>query len=224
MEQTECCLGGIRLSGVLRPKQVASVGAQTKTRAWAFRLSSSCLSSVSHACCKWLPPPAVPYHTPLRARLSTPNNDPVARNAQYITNKNARPSVVSDNRRCQAAQAASGNANSSWSGSHVLPHMTLVASCGVFVIFRGAERFVFRARTDPKDAMPRRRCGEGRANITSSEAELNGRLRPSNRGRRHGVVAYPPPKAPEGIARWGAEPPVRTRIFVFQPGGLGWTG
>lgn len=87
MEQTECCLGGIRLSGVLRPKQVASVGAQTKTRAWAFRLSSSCLSSVSHACCKWLPPPAVPYHTPLRARLSTPNNDPVARNAQYITNK-----------------------------------------------------------------------------------------------------------------------------------------
>ena len=60
----------------------------TKTRAWAFRLSSSCLSSVSHACCKWLPPPAVPYHTPLRARLSTPNNDPVARNAQYITNKN----------------------------------------------------------------------------------------------------------------------------------------
>ena len=88
MEQTECCLGGIRLSGVLRPKQVASVGAQTKTRAWAFRLSSSCLASVSHACCKWLPPPAVPYHTPLRARLSTPNNDPVARNAQYITNKN----------------------------------------------------------------------------------------------------------------------------------------
>ena len=138
--------------------------------------------------------------------------------------ENARPSVVSDNRRCQAAQAASGNANSSWSGSHVLPHMTLVASCGVFVIFRGAERFVFRARTDPKDAMPRRRCGEGRANITSSEAELNGRLRPSNRGRRHGVAAYPPPKAPEGIARWGAEPPVRTRIFVFQPGGLGWTG
>ena len=180
--------------------------------------------------------------------------------------ENARPSVVSDNRRCQAAQAASGNANSSWSGSfsgglrgrsicqrflyacaariarrsisdssssaesgqllrtayysgtnertpfrsHVLPHMTLVASCGVFVIFRGAERFVFRARTDPKDAMPRRRCGEGRANITSSEAELNGRLRPSNRGRRHGVAA--------------AEPPVRTRIFVFQPGGLGWTG
>ena len=108
--------------------------------------------------------------------------------------------------------------------SHVLPHMTLVASCGVFVVFRGAERFVFRARTDPKDAMPRRRCGEGRANITSSEAELNGRLRPSNRGRRHGVAAYPPPKAPEGIARWGAEPPVRTRIFVFQPGGLGWTG
>ena len=88
MEQTECCLGGIRLSGVLRPKQVASVGAQTKTRAWAFRLSSSCISSVSHACCKWLPPPAVPYHTPLRARLSTPNNDPVVRNAQYITNKN----------------------------------------------------------------------------------------------------------------------------------------
>ena len=124
--------------------------------------------------------------------------------------ENARPSVVSDKRRCQAAQAASGNANSSWSGSHVLPHMTLVASCGVFVIFRGAERFVFRARTDPKDAMPRRRCGEGRANITSSEAELNGRLRPSNRGRRHGVAA--------------AEPPVRTRIFVFQPGGLGWTG
>ena len=94
--------------------------------------------------------------------------------------------------------------------SRVLPHMTLVASCGFFVIFRGAERFVFRARTDPKDAMPRRRCGEGRANITSSEAELNGRLRPSNRGRRHGVAA--------------AEPPVRTRIFVFQPGGLGWTG
>ena len=94
--------------------------------------------------------------------------------------------------------------------SHVLPHMTLVASCGVFVIFRGAERFVFRARTDPKDAMPRRRCGEGRANITSSESELNGRLRPSNRGRRHGVAA--------------AEPPVRTRIFVFQPGGLGWMG
>ena len=93
---------------------------------------------------------------------------------------------------------------------HVLPHMTLVASCGVFVVFRGAERSVFRARTDPKDAMPRRRCGEGRANITSSEAELNGRLRPSNRGRRHGVAA--------------AEPPVRTRIFVFQPGGLGWTG
>ena len=92
--------------------------------------------------------------------------------------------------------------------------MTLVASCGVFVIFRGAERFVFRARTNPKDAMPRRRCGEGRANITSSESELNGRLRPSNRGRRHGVATYPPPKAPEGIARWGAEPPVRTRIFV----------
>ena len=94
--------------------------------------------------------------------------------------------------------------------SRVLPHMTLVASCGVFVVFRDAERSVFRARTDPKDAMPRRRCGEGRANITSSEAELNGRLRPSNRGRRHGVAA--------------AEPPVRTRIFVFQPGGLGWTG
>ena len=108
--------------------------------------------------------------------------------------------------------------------SLVLPHVTLVAPCGVFVIFRDAERFVFRARTDPKDATPCRRCGEDRANITSNEAEPNGRLRPSNRSRRHGVAAYPPPKAPEGIARWGAEPPVRTRIFVFQPGGLGWTG
>ena len=39
MEQTECCLGGIRLSGVLRPKQVASVGAQTKSRAWPCGLA-----------------------------------------------------------------------------------------------------------------------------------------------------------------------------------------
>ena len=34
-------------------------------------------------------PPAVSYHTPVRVRLSTPNNDPVARNAQYITNRGA---------------------------------------------------------------------------------------------------------------------------------------
>ena len=31
-------------------------------------------------------PPAIPYHTPVRVSLSTPNNDPVSRNAQYITN------------------------------------------------------------------------------------------------------------------------------------------
>ena len=67
------CLGGIRLSGVLRPKQVASVGAQTKTRAWAFRLGSSCASGVSHARCKWLPATCSPYHTSIRARLSTPD-------------------------------------------------------------------------------------------------------------------------------------------------------
>ena len=66
------CLGGIRLSGVLRPKQVASVGAQTKTRAWAFRLGSSCASGVSHARCKWLPATCSPYHTSIRARLATP--------------------------------------------------------------------------------------------------------------------------------------------------------
>ena len=66
------CLGGIRLSGVLRPKQVASVGAQTKTRAWAFRLGSSCPSGVSHARCKWLPATCSPYHTSIRARLATP--------------------------------------------------------------------------------------------------------------------------------------------------------
>ena len=66
------CLGGIRLSGVLRPKQVASVGAQTKTRAWAFRLGSSCRSGVSHARCKWLPATCSPYHTSIRARLATP--------------------------------------------------------------------------------------------------------------------------------------------------------
>ena len=36
-------------------------------------------------------PPAVSYHTPVRVRLSTPNNDPVARNAQYITNRGANP-------------------------------------------------------------------------------------------------------------------------------------
>ena len=67
------CLGGIRLSGVLRPKQVASVGAQTKTRAWAFRLGSSCPSGVSHARCKWLPATCSPYHTSIRARLATPD-------------------------------------------------------------------------------------------------------------------------------------------------------
>ena len=43
--------------------------------------------------------------------------------------------------------------------SHALPHVTLVAPCGVFVIFRDAERFVFRARTDPKDATPCRPFG-----------------------------------------------------------------
>ena len=67
------CLGGIRLSGVLRPKQVASVGAQTKTRAWAFRLGSSWSSGVSHARCKWLPATCSPYHTSIRARLATPD-------------------------------------------------------------------------------------------------------------------------------------------------------
>ena len=66
------CLGGIRLSGVLRPKQVASVGAQTKRRAWAFRLGSSCRPGVSHARCKWLPATCSPYHTSIRARLATP--------------------------------------------------------------------------------------------------------------------------------------------------------
>ena len=76
------CLGGIRLSGVLRPKQVASVGAQTKTRAWAFQLGSSCRSGVSHARCKWLPATCSPYHTSIRARLSTPVRSllPVTRN------------------------------------------------------------------------------------------------------------------------------------------------
>ena len=67
------CLGGIRLSGVLRPKQVASVGVQTKTRAWAFRLGSSWSSGVSHARCKWLPATCSPYHTSIRARLATPD-------------------------------------------------------------------------------------------------------------------------------------------------------
>ena len=76
------CLGGIRLSGVLRPKQVASVGAQTDHRAWAFRLGSSWFSGVSHARCKWLPATCSPYHTSMRARLSTPVRSllPVTRN------------------------------------------------------------------------------------------------------------------------------------------------
>ena len=43
-----------------------------------------------------VPPPAAPYHTSVRVRLSTPNNDPVARNAQYITN---RMSTGGDNKR-----------------------------------------------------------------------------------------------------------------------------
>ena len=103
--------------------------------------------------------------------------------------------------------------------SHVLPHMTLVASCGVFVIFRGAERFVFRARTDPKDAMPRRRCGEGRANVTSSEAELNGRLRPSNRGRRHGVAAYPRRRRPKGSLDGVRSRPFGREFSCFSPEG-----
>ena len=67
------CLGGIRLSGVLRPKQVASVGAQTNLRAWAFRLGSSWSTGVSHARCKWLPATCSPYHTSIRARLATPD-------------------------------------------------------------------------------------------------------------------------------------------------------
>ena len=55
--------------------------------------------------------------------------------------------------------------------SLALPRVTRIAPCGVFVTFRDAKRFVFRARTNPKDA--------------------------------------------------AAKPPVRTRIFVFQPEGLG---
>ena len=107
--------------------------------------------------------------------------------------------------------------------SHVLPHVTFVASCGVFVIFRDAERFVFRARTDPKDATPRRRCGEVRANITSSEAELDGRLRPSNRSRRHGVAAAEPPFgrefscfSPEGSTERDDKPPFQRRKTRFS--------
>ena len=102
------CLGGIRLSGVLRPKQVVSVGAQTRNRAAASRLGSRRFPSVSHACAaSGYRPPAVPYHTPVRVRLSTPNNDPVTRNAQYITNTtvsfdcivSARPSPAHDHIR-----------------------------------------------------------------------------------------------------------------------------
>ena len=47
--------------------------------------------------------------------------------------ENARPSVVSDNRRCQAAQAASGNANSSLHGAAVRLELRLDEPdlCGV---------------------------------------------------------------------------------------------
>ena len=49
------------------------------------------------------------------------------------------------------------------------PHVTRIAPCGVFVSFRDAERFVFRARTDPKDATLCRRCGEGRGHASAIE-------------------------------------------------------
>ena len=60
-----------------------------------------------------------------------------------------------------------------------LPRVTRIAPCGVFVTFRDAKRFVFRARTNPKDAAPCRRRGEGRANSVSNEAKPNGRMLPS---------------------------------------------
>ena len=63
--------------------------------------------------------------------------------------------------------------------SLALPRVTRIAPCGVFVTFRDAKRFVFRARTNPKDAAPCRRRGEGRANSVSNEAKLNGRMLPS---------------------------------------------
>ena len=84
------CLGGIRLSGVLRPKQVASVGAQTKTRAWAFRLGSSCASGVSHARCKWLPATCSPYHTSIRARLATPVRSLLPVTSNILPTKNTK--------------------------------------------------------------------------------------------------------------------------------------
>ena len=63
--------------------------------------------------------------------------------------------------------------------SLALPRVTRIAPCGVFVTFRDAKRFVFRARTNPKDAAPCRRRGEGRANSVSNEAKPNGRMLPS---------------------------------------------
>ena len=184
MEQTECCLGGIRLSGVLRPKQVASVGAQTKSRAWPcglahrvpraspMRAASGCLHLQFRIILHYVPdfqPRTMILLPGTRNILPTKTDDAGAaaqpkrrgrgavRRANGLSadstldfrcrfarhraspasfrpsgrpravghetlrvtkgHENARPSVVSDNRRCQAAQAASGNANSSWSGS-----------------------------------------------------------------------------------------------------------
>ena len=59
------------------------------------------------------------------------------------------------------------------------PHVTHIAPCGVFVFFRDAKRFVFRVRTDPKDATPCRQRGEGRARASTIETPTVCQLRPS---------------------------------------------